>query len=374
VPSRVRLVSDAEYVASFRERLDEAVADRLRAPAASMLLSGGLDSPALAASAVRARPGVLRLALTISAEPLLHADEEPLLARAVARRLEVPHEVMSAEPSLAMAHCDDAGLSTPEPVDAAQLQLWRRQVGRLAEVAPLSLHGEDGDALFAPPDLRTMLRTMPVPALLRDWVAYRLRHGEAPWSGLRELAIGARRRAAREAAAWAAPSWLREDLVRRHGTDRPPARTAHPTRPQAAAALRSVDWESFTMMIDSGTTGVPHAFVLPFLDLRLLEFVFSIPPIPWAQRKWMLRRAFRGVLPPEVLDRPKAPLRGFREALVARWRESGGAHRALPVAMDHWVDVPAWRRVLRESPDAERVMEAWRVFEAARWLTQRAVG
>jgi asparagine synthase (glutamine-hydrolysing) len=199
-----------------------------------------------------------------------------------------------------------------------------------------------------------------------------VRHDTAPWSGLRRALEPPRRRAEREEAEWRPPAWLRRDLVARHFV-RPERRTAHRTRPQSAAALSAADWESVTTMLDPRTSGVAHGFVLPYLDLRLIDFVYSVPPIPWLQKKWMLRRSFRGVLPEEVLARPKAPLRGYREALVAHWRASGGADRALPVPMDHWIDVKAWRHALRDAGDAEQVMAAWRVFEVARWLAQPAV-
>jgi asparagine synthase (glutamine-hydrolysing) len=46
----------------------------------------------------------------------------------------------------------------------------------------------------------------------------------------------------------------------------------------------------------------------PFLDHRLMEFAARIPidlKIRGRQTKWILRRAMRGIVPPEILRRPK---------------------------------------------------------------------
>lgn len=56
----------------------------------------------------------------------------------------------------------------------------------------------------------------------------------------------------------------------------------------------------------------------PFLDHRVADFVFKLPArirVPWATPKALLRSAYRGVLPDEVLDAPK---RGF-EIPLNRW-------------------------------------------------------
>jgi asparagine synthase (glutamine-hydrolysing) len=46
----------------------------------------------------------------------------------------------------------------------------------------------------------------------------------------------------------------------------------------------------------------------PFLDHRLVEFALALPPrLKYRQGvgKWALRRAMRGILPDEIIDRPK---------------------------------------------------------------------
>ena len=60
----------------------------------------------------------------------------------------------------------------------------------------------------------------------------------------------------------------------------------------------------------------------PFLDYRLVEFAASLPAdmkVRGMVKKWILKRAMRGLVPSEVLDRRK---RGFN-APIAHWLDAG---------------------------------------------------
>lgn len=56
----------------------------------------------------------------------------------------------------------------------------------------------------------------------------------------------------------------------------------------------------------------------PYLDLRLIEFMLSVPPIPWGWKKQLMRDAMRNRLPPEVLRRAKTPLPCYPDAAMIR--------------------------------------------------------
>jgi asparagine synthase (glutamine-hydrolysing) len=91
------------------------------------------------------------------------------------------------------------------------------------------------------------------------------------------------------------------------------------------------------------------------MDVRLVGYCLSLPPVPWCVRKTILRRAMKGALPASVLDRPKSPL-----------PEWPGA-RALARPESRWVDdfalEPGLARYVRRSrvPPATRgdPFEAW---------------
>lgn len=354
-----------EATEGFRAVLADAVRDRLRVPAASIQLSGGLDSPALAATARRALPTLGLHALTVSHARVLPTDESTWAARAAAH-LSLPHVVVEAGVHEALAHLDLAGLRTAEPVADAELAAWRARARELAAFGPVTLDGEDGDSLLAPPDLLTLLRTRPWTETFAAWRAHTRARGRRPWIGLREVGPFARRR---RASYWAAPGWMRADVRARHGEAPPDAPPANRVRPVAAWSHQQPVWETLFAVDDPDVTGVPLTVVLPFLDARVIAYVFALPPIPWCQEKTLLREAMRGLLPDDLLARPKTALGGAHEVAVRAWRESGGPARPLAHPMDDLVDERRWRSVLQRG-DAEAVLAAWRVFEVARWRAQ----
>ena len=368
-----------EVVEGFHEVLGAAVRDRLRARSANVLLSGGLDSSVLAATARRASPAVALHALTLTSEPIV-PDVESAWALRVADALHLSHDVVRAVADDTLRHCDDPSLRTPEPFDEVELVSWRGQFTRLATRAPVTLFGEDGDALLAPPALPTILRTQPWGETWRSWRDYRRKTGARPWVGLREWLRGRR---ATGVADTTTPTWLRTEHVRAlRATEPAPAGIPdahtslrprrHPTRWRAVDALEAPLWETVYSSLDPSITGQPHGVALPLLDARVVAFVFALPPIPWCQRKYLMRRSFRGALPEDVLRRPKTPVRGYFEAQVARWRASGGVAREVSDAVDPFVDRERWRAVIERSPDTEAVLAAWRVYELDRWLRQPA--
>lgn len=362
---------EEEVVEGFHEVLGAAVADRLRVPQANVLLSGGLDSPALAATARRVRPEVRLHALTVTSEPIV-PDEEGAWAVRVANALGLAHEVWQAG-DITLRHCDDPACHTPEPLDEPELGAWSGQVAQLAAHGAVTLYGEDGDALLAPPTLASLLRTRPWTETIGAWPSARALTGARPWIGLRESLRSVRGRRGHGAHEGVTPAWLSAEsrgLVRTVTPQEP----RHPTRARAVDSLSAPLWESVFASLEPAVMGRPQGFVLPFLDPRVIAYVFALPPIPWCQRKYLLRRAFRGLLPADVLARPKTTLAGYHESLVARWRAEGGAERAVSDRVSPFVDLPRWRSALCTARDPDALFAAWRVFELDRWLAQPEPG
>jgi asparagine synthase (glutamine-hydrolysing) len=84
----------------------------------------------------------------------------------------------------------------------------------------------------------------------------------------------------------------------------------HPVRPVAYFSLQMPLWHTVFDSLDPSYTGVPLEVRHPYLDIRLLRFLLRLPVVPWCRGKYLLRSAFRDVLPAIVLRRPKTPLRG----------------------------------------------------------------
>jgi hypothetical protein len=162
--------------------------------------------------------------------------------------------------------------------------------------------------------------------------------------------------------------WLRRDVLARWGDPAAPRAQSHPTRPEAVRYLADPIWQAVLEIAQPAYTGLELDFVWPFLDTRVMEFAFSVPPVPWCQKKELVRRAFRGELPDEVLARPKRALHRFLEGQVAAWRASRGTE---PIALcDEVREFVDSRRVgdTLERGSALDVSAAWRVLELDHWI------
>lgn len=397
-PALVHGRSDGDVCEEFRSVVRAAVRDRLRGPRAGLLLSGGLDSSALAVEA-SALGDVRVRALTASWERLID-DDEGTFARAVAEATGLEHEVVAYAPAEGLASSDGEASSgatamqatdatqavdafiTPEPVPDVEARIWRAQAARLARKAPIVLNGEDVDALLTPPPLLAQLRREGFGATARAWRAYHGATGRRAWIGLRRSIPGIE--AWRERRGSVAPEWLLPasarlgagTMLRSGGAKRGSVGALggadefaeHP-RAQAVRALTRPIWDATCWLDDPGMSGADVVVLLPFMDPRVIEFCFALPPVPWLQRKHLMRRAYHDRLPAAVVERVKTPLRGYYEARVRAWRMAG-AHAPLPAAVDEWVDMPRWRAALARTDDADAVFAAWRVLELSRWLGQ----
>jgi hypothetical protein len=124
----------------------------------------------------------------------------------------------------------------------------------------------------------------------------------------------------------------------------------------------------FASTISADVTRQRVELRFPLFDTRLVRLVVSLAAIPWCQHKALPRRAYRGRLPQEVLDRPKTTLHGFNDALVAVWRRSSrGAPPAAGDRVAGWIDRGEWTRAI-QTGNAETVMAAWRVLALDAWL------
>lgn len=364
-------ISEADVVEGFREVLGAAIADRLRGPRATVLLSGGLDSPTLAVVARDACPQVAIEGITVSWARLFE-DGEAGFARMAAVATGIDHEVWEHAPDDSLF--DETPFCSPEPLSDPEPRLVRARAARLATHAPVALLGEDVDALLTPLPLAAQLRLDGVARTIRAWRDFHRLTGARPWIGARRSIPWLERW--RDRRTMRPPRWLRPDVAGSHPVPDVPPGTPHPSHALAARSFLQPIWDATCWLDDPRMSGADVVVLLPFMDPRVIRFCLSLPSVPWLQRKHLLRRAMRGHLPTALLERAKSPLGEYASARVRVWREGGGVSR-LPKAVDgsvaSWVDVALWRRTL-DSVVAEDVMSAWRVLELSRWLQQPTSG
>jgi asparagine synthase (glutamine-hydrolysing) len=304
-----------EYVERFQYLLQAAVADRLRIDRAGILLSGGLDSAALAASAreVSGNPADaadLR-AYTLIYEPLI-SDRDGAHARKVADFLNIPIQFLEIDVLKLFERWNDPEFSSPEPVDDPLFAGLFDQYKMIERDCRVALCGEGGDNLLhfqMLPYAKHMLRTQDFRGLLREIPRY-LRLRPSVWPGIRRRL---KRIVGKDPKAPLFPRWLDPDFARRLDLEARwkewselPAYQPHPIRPKAHASLSIPHWAS---MFEQESPGVTHCLVetrYPFLDLRVVNYLLALPPFPFCFEKSLLRDAMVGRLPESCRLRPKA--------------------------------------------------------------------
>lgn len=322
--------SPEEWMAECRRLLHCAVADRIRGAEGSvgLLLSGGLDSAAVASSAAveTRRAGIQFLGFT--SIPALPPDG------AGSRQL-------GNEGPLAQATADFVGGMNWRPSSApgvSVLQAVRRK---------LAIHGQPGHAAgnaYWLLDLVDSARTEGTRVLLTGHAG----NATISWPGRRTGLLAPLVRAARR-------------LVRRHepfpsamGTAL--ARLIPPLQP---APISETDLRLLRFATDVQATWAElgAAFEVsvrdPTADRRLVEFCWRLPnEFFWngGRGRGLARRAFRGLIPSEVIE---SRTKGLQAADVGhRLRQE---HQSWEIALDEiaghplaseWLDVPRMRATL----------------------------
>jgi asparagine synthase (glutamine-hydrolysing) len=341
-------------------------------------LSGGLDSSTLACKAVEAVGDPRRVSTCTNVFRALIPDDEEAYSSAVARQLGVSHEIVAldgcafdpdwralvsvgAEPSMSILterfdHALSCDMAAKAPVwlygegpDNALTFEWRSYFRWLWQRASYVRLVSGGAALLA-----TTSR--------REWAtaASRMARLSSPWI----------ERAPSEPVAWLQPDFARASDVGRRAADWHAAICgAHPWRPRAMASFGCAIWPSSLERMDPTVSRVPIAWRHPFLDLRVLSFLLTVPPVPWSREKRLVRHAMRGVLPAAVLERPKTPLRA--DPTLAALTQTPLAPLPAASAVSRYVDVDAVNRMAREGGDAYPLMRA-HVLD--HWLTRRGEG
>ena len=333
----------SDYVDRFREVLHLAVRDRLRTRRVGILMSGGLDSTAVAATAhqqlsASGEPFTLR-AHTVVYDRLI-PDEERHYAGLAAGMIGLPIDYLVADDRAPYERSGDRDVRTPEPIDEPFLAMIVDHYRRVAAYGRVALTGSDGDTLLDELPARhfsALRRSCGLTSLLSAWAAYAWTIGARPPMGIRTTF---RRWTSRGPSPLQEfPDWINEefaarlDLRSRWQNVKSPTLPAV-TRPRAVWVLSSPQWSYLFESRDPGVTGVPLELRHPLTDLRLVEYLLSIPASPWCMKKTILREAMRGLLPEPVRLRKKSPLAGDP---LLRHLERPGAARPL----DSLARVPA---------------------------------
>jgi asparagine synthase (glutamine-hydrolysing) len=371
LPEPLYYRNPAQYIEQFHEVLGLSIVDRLPPNRVGILMSGGLDSSTLAAHTVRAAGDSSRVVAHTRHFQSLISHQEKHFSSLVADKLgiEIVHRAIDDVCYDRDWHMRD--IWTPEPdllmTYAVPNQLLAEEMSSLSDVW---FYGEGPDN-----------------ALQFEWKPYlRWLKGRRDWNGLAHAVVQyVRGKRMRE---WHAtvkralrrpelsdtekdvPEWLRSAFARKMSLSdrlRQYGRQTHPWHPRAMASFNSSIWASFLEQFDPTVSKTPLDWRHPYLDLRVLTFLLSVPPIPWARRKQLLRDAMRGVLPDEVIRRDKASLGDYPVAIAMQKYPLPQLNRNSPIWQ--YVDAEKMRDLKFDKSTSHQLLKI-HVLDA--WLSRRS--
>ena len=179
------------------------------------------------------------------------------------------------------------------------------------------------------------------------------------------------------------PKWLNGEWFRGHGhlaESRAQGRGRDALREELLHFVRTLSLPQLLRYEDRNSMAFSIESRVPFCTVSLADFAFSLPPSllvgPDGETKSVLRRAVAGIVPREIIERPKVgfetPERSWLRTLAPLVREvvTSDAFRALPFLNHQVVE-----NVLIEQLSGDRHVTpmAWRVLNVALWARQFAV-
>jgi asparagine synthase (glutamine-hydrolysing) len=320
----------SEYLEHFNELLFTAVRNRMRTPWVGVSMSGGLDSTILAAVVCEftcdSRQSVE--AFTTIFDGLV-PDRERYYSGLAASHLDIPIRYRILDNEMLSTPWTDFWGSTPEPRCG-----WPPRIGDLNYYRELSnrgrvfFYGEGPDNALRyewNAYCGYLARRGSWGRLISDIFCHSIAHRRVPLiPSLPRIVMELK---SNEAARSPFPNWISDEFVSRLDLRALWKNTVlsrisnHPIHPRGYASFVTPLWQEFFNSCDPESTEVPIEFRHPYLDLRLLRYMLSVPIVPWCRRKYLLRQASVGLLPEEVLRRPKTPVAGDPLFETLRYRE-----------------------------------------------------
>lgn len=366
----LRLGHREAYTERFRELVSLAIADRIPAGRVGIAMSGGLDSTMLAACTVALTGDPRRItAYCEHYEELMHIEEDRFASMA-ARHLGIELQIEPFDNSVYDPQWQSRGIRPPQPMTSiVNAHCVRGIDDGLARRAAVWLEGEG-------PDNALRLDRNPYFSWLRgrrDWrhLASALLDYAAVkgWSGWRQSLNRRLGTFVDFPGPDPIPVWLDPGFAARlHLTERirdlgEGGDATHPWHPEAMSSFTSPVWLEHFADYDFLEELSPMLWRSPFLDLRVLTFMLSAPPIPWGWSKRLVREAIRGRLPQPVVERPKTPLSVFPRAEMIR--RHGLPALLAPDRVRAYVDVGKLPGTEARAVD---LMQALNVYVLGHWI------
>ena len=373
IEESLQLRRAGEYPERLRALLSDAVRDRLRTRRVVVLMSGGIDSPALAATSLRVlreQPSPFSVQAIASVYDRLIPESERYYAGLVAAHLAIPIHYDVRDDEISIDQWDRLTARTPEPVaNPAAFAAAVRFFARASAQARVFLYGEGPDNALRyewRPYLSLLLAQRRIVPLLRAVGADLWMHRRLPLAASL-LKIATRPEPAEQERF---PEWLDGDFARRcdcreRWTRRSGPASPHPGKPAAYASFGNVLWQSLFEGCDlygaASHTDIRH----PYLDLRVLQYLLALPVMPWCRDKAVVRQAMARELPNQILRRRKTPVAGNPdfERVEILWtaapRRGARALEVTSIRIRFLLYPHPHGTAMRASPPGAQLLAAW---------------
>jgi asparagine synthase (glutamine-hydrolysing) len=324
---------EAYFVDRLRDLIEESVRLHLVSDVPlGAFLSGGIDSSAVVATMARLGSGPVKTFSVGFTEPDYN---EAGYARIIAERLGTEHHELILEPNV-LEVIEDLAWYLDEPFgDPSAIPTY--MVSKLAsEHVTVVLSGDGGDELFAGYDKYRVearerrYRFVPAPARsLLGAIGTALPDGARGRNFLRHISLDGLERYLDASTFFRRDEQQRlfrgEIFARLSAYDPWRAEAEHLAKANGRwlSALQYLDLKSYLpldILTKVDRMSMAHSLEarVPLLDHKLVEFAATIPPelnLRGGTTKYIFKRAMRGILPDQIIDRPK---HGFAVPL-GRW-------------------------------------------------------
>lgn len=296
------------YVEEFLALFEQAIADRSRSDRISTHLSGGMDSTSIAATTYhllqqRGQPEALR-AFTMRDRATM--PEEDSHAAMIAHYIGLPLEEVDVEGAYRRVPPEQPTIPWPEPNGSVSSRWVTTTVTqRCASHARVLLTGFGGDPLLRFGEFYWIeywrhQRPQQSLTVIRHYLrthgrqSLYLRRGRAYWRKITKQPL-------------TVPNWVNPAFAQQQELS---ARAQQYSAESGDLIARygmghTAFWSNICEQLHPGYTGIPIQPMLPFFDLRLVQAVIAMPPIPWLVDKHILRQAMQGRLPQATRSRKK---------------------------------------------------------------------
>lgn len=334
-----------EIPEAFRALMREVIGERMDANHVLIPLSGGLDSTTIAATAMHCfRTGTGRAQPFAITSLASSSDPERPFAELAAAHIGIDHSIIFLD--------DSRLLSPPEAHWYPSLDFFGAGNDERALGAPpkheMTLFGSAGDNLIYPERTSWMKLALGYglahTRFARDVLAQQKRSlpfgtGLGTQPGKRRSRVELDNTDLGALPIWLQPSLVTELKLRERWNAchhwRPPE-PLNSQRPNAQLWLQWPNWFPSARPVNPRLT--PSEWSDPFLDHRVISFVFALPVEPWMHRKHLLRAAGKGILPDALLHRPKSPAGNYIAPKIKALHRNVLEEWALSRELEQFVD------------------------------------